>query len=370
MRTSVEEQTGALGGTGESVAVVDGNTAIAEAALRAGCRFFTGYPITPATEILEYMAQHMQQMGGVYVQAESEVAGIHMIYGAAAAGVRSMISSSSPGIVLMSEGFATLAAADLPCVIVNVCRGGPGNISGYSQGDYFFHTKGSGHGDFHSLVFSPSTVQEAVDLVYSAFDIAERYRTPVTILGDWMLSKTTEAVKYPPHVKDRTEKPPWALTGAKCRPPRRVLMSLWTEGLYDLELLERMTSDRYSRYDLAAQNEIRFEAVQVDDCDILIVSFGFVGRIAKTVVALARQEGYRVGLLRPISLYPFPHQAVKDAGARARKILVVEANTGQMIEDVKLAVCGETDVFFFGRLGGIAPSVEEIMGKIRQLSES
>jgi 2-oxoglutarate ferredoxin oxidoreductase subunit alpha len=342
-----------------------GNEAIAESAIRAGCRFFFGYPITPQTEVAAYMAKRMRKEGGTYLQAESEVAAINMVYGAAAAGARAMTSSSSPGISLKAEGISYMAGADLPGVIVNVQRGGPG-LGGIqpSQSDYWQATRATGHGDFHVIVLAPSTVQEMADEVYEAFDLADKYRTPVMILADGMLGQMMEPVVLPEPKGELPEKP-WAVTGHHFERPHNVVNSLYLKP----EDLERLNRERFERYRAIQADEQRAEGYLVDDAEVVVVAFGACARIARSAVDKARAKGIKVGLIRPISLWPFPADAVTAAIPSAKVFLTVEMNMGQMVDDVRLAINGRRPVEFFGRTGGIIPTPVEVLAEIERLAE-
>ncbi len=343
-----------------------GNEALAEAAIRAGCRFFFGYPITPQTELAAYMAKRMGKAGGVYLQAESEIAAINMVYGASAAGKRAMTSSSSPGISLKGEGISYMAGADLPGVIINVQRGGPG-LGGIqpSQSDYFQATRATGHGDFHLIVLAPSTVQEMTDYVFRAFDLADEYRMPVMILADGMLGQMMEPVVLPEPKTELPEKP-WAVTGHRGERPHNVVNSLYLKP----EELEDTNIERFERYERIKAAEQRAEEYLVDDADIVVVAFGASSRIARSAVNKAREKGIKVGLIRPITLWPFPVNAIGAAADRAKAILTVEMNMGQMVEDVRLAVCGRVPVEFFGRAGGIIPTPVETLAAIERIAAS
>ncbi len=346
--------------------LMKGNEAIAEAAIRAGCRFFFGYPITPQTEVAAYMAKRMPKEDGVYLQAESEIAAINMVYGASAAGARAMTSSSSPGISLKSEGISYMAGADLPGVIVNVQRGGPG-LGGIqpSQSDYWQATRAMGHGDFHVLVLAPSTVQEMTDLVFAAFDLADTYRTPVMVLADGMLGQMMEPVVLPER-KGVTPEKPWALTGHGGKRERNIVNSLHL----DPAVLEDTNRERFARYEAIRANEQRAEELLTDDADIVVVAFGASSRVARSAVNKARERGVRAGLVRPVTLWPFPVDAVKRAAANAKAVLVVEMNMGQMVDDVRLATNGSVPVSFFGRTGGIIPTPAEVLARIETRAAS
>jgi 2-oxoglutarate/2-oxoacid ferredoxin oxidoreductase subunit alpha len=344
--------------------LMKGNEAIAESAIRAGCRFFFGYPITPQTEVAAYMAKRMAKEGGTYLQAESEIAAINMVYGAAAAGARAMTSSSSPGISLKGEGISYIAGADLPAVIVNVQRGGPG-LGGIqpSQSDYWQATRATGHGDFHCIVLAPSTVQEMADEVFEAFDLADEYRTPVIILADGMLGQMMEPVVLP---EAKTELPakPWAVTGHRGERPHNIVNSLHLQP----EELERTNIERFERYAEIRTNEQRAEEFATEDADVVVVAFGACARIARSAVTKARAAGIRAGLIRPITLWPYPTDAIERAIPHAGAFLTVEMNMGQMVDDVRLAVNGRRPVEFFGRAGGIIPTPAEVLDRIERLS--
>ncbi|HAS54675.1 MAG TPA: 3-methyl-2-oxobutanoate dehydrogenase subunit beta [Nitrospiraceae bacterium] len=343
--------------------LMSGNEALAEAAVRAGCRRYFGYPITPQNEIPEYLSRRLPEIGGTFLQAESEIASINMVFGAAAVGERAMTSSSSPGISLMQETISFLAAAELPAVIVNMHRGGPGlgNIAP-SQSDYFQAVKGGGHGDYKLLVYAPANLQEVVDLTVRAFEKADEYRTPVMILGDGVLGQMMEPVELPDVKLQEVEKP-WALTGAAGRPARVIRTLFMLPG--EEGMLERHNYKLKQKYDRMAEHETMHESVALDDAETVIVAFGTAARIAKSAVAIARAEGMKVGLLRPITLFPFPVKAVARAAERAGRFLVVEMNMGQMVEDVRLAVNGKVDVAFYGRPGGAVLSVEDILSALQ-----
>ncbi len=342
-----------------------GNEAIAEAAIRAGAEAFFGYPITPQSELLEYMSQRMPELGRVFLQAESEIGAINMVYGAASAGVRVMSSSSSPGISLMQEGLSYIAGSEVPVVLVDIMRGGPGlgNIQP-SQGDYNQMVKTAGHGDFHSIVLAPSTLQEAIDLIYESFDLAFRYRTIVVILGDGSLGQMMEPVEMPPFKEWPNERPDWALRGAKDRPPN-LITSLYL-GAEKLEALNLRLQEKLARIKAHEQRHATF---MIEDAETLIVAFGTVGRIATSAVRQARAEGMKVGLFRPITLWPWPEDAL-DAlleTGRIKNILVVEMNAGQMLEDVERIVARRVPVRFYGRMGGAIPLPDDILPILREM---
>jgi len=346
--------------------LMKGNEAIAEAAVRGGCRYFFGYPITPQNEIPEYLSRRLPEVSGVFIQAESEISAINMVYGAAGAGGRAMTSSSSPGISLKQEGISYIAGAELPCVIVNMVRSGPG-LGGIlpSQGDYFQAVKGGGHGDYRMLVYGPSTVQEAVDLIYNAFDKAEQYRLPVMILGDAMLGQIMEGVSIP-EMKDPSTFPskPWATDGTGVGEKRRIINSLYIKA----DELESINKRIFSRYAEMAKNETAAEEYMLDDAEIVLTAYGSVARIAKSAVNMLREQGVKAGLLRPITLYPFPSdnyiKLIKKGNVK--KFLDIELSMGgQMIEDVKLAVNGALPVYYFGRSGGNVMTDEDIVNYIK-----
>jgi len=334
-----------------------GNEAIAEAAIRAGCRYYFGYPITPQNEIPEYMARRLPEVSGVFLQAESEVASIYMVFGASGAGARVMTSSSSPGISLMQEGISYIAAGELPCVIVNMMRGGPG-LGGIqpSQSDYFQATKGGGHGDYHLLVLAPSTVQEAVSLTMEAFDLADKYRNPVMILGDGFIGQMMEPAVFEKKSESNPPAKEWALTGAQGRKANLIR----TLDLNPVKL-EQHNRKLQRKFEEMIKNEVRVENYLTEDADIVIAAYGTVARIAKTAIQVLRNKGVKAGMVRPISLFPFPYKAFEEVTQHVGKILVVEMSLGQMLEDVKLGVCGKADIRFYGRVGGMVPTYEEIV---------
>ena len=344
--------------------LMKGNEAMAEAAIRAGCRHFFGYPITPQTEVAAYMAKKMPKIGGTYLQAESEVAAINMVLGASAAGVRAMTSSSSPGISLKTEGISYIAGSDLPCLIVNVERGGPG-LGGIqpAQSDYWQATRALGHGDLHALVFAPSTVQELVDVVFLAYDLAEKYRMPALLLSDGLLGQMMEPVSFPEPVTEKAEKP-WAACGHQNKRPHNIVNSLYLQP----EELERTVVERFQRYAQVEKEEQRCQEYLCDDADYILTAFGATARISKSAVDTLRARGIRAGLLRPITLWPFPKDAFRRHAAHARAFLSVEMNMGQMVDDVRLATGGKVPVEFFGHTGGIIPRPAEIVEKVKTMA--
>ena len=336
-----------------------GNEVLAESAMRAGCRFYAGYPITPQNELPAYMAKHMPEVGGVFIQAESEISAINMVFGASLAGARAMTSSSSPGISLKQEGISYLAACELPAVIVNIMRGGPGlgNIAP-SQSDYFQATKGGGHGDYHQIVLAPASLQEIVDLTFLAFDLADMYRTPVMILGDGFLGQMMEPVVIRAQAEKMRAsiKKDWVLDGCKGRESRFIKSLLLGEGELE-ELNERLQK----KYNEVKDKEARCEVLYGDDAKIMLVAYGTTSRICKAVVEKFRKEGKRVGLVRPISLWPFPEKALKELAKSVEAFLVVEMICGQMIDDVRLSIDCRKPVYFYGRSGGEVPAASAIL---------
>ena len=341
-----------------------GNEAVSQAGLDAGCRAFFGYPITPQNQIPEYFAREMPKLDGVFLQAESEVAAINMVYGAAAAGVRVMTTSSGPGISLKQEGISYIAECELPCVIVNIMRGGSGlgNIAP-SQSDYFQAVKGGGHGDYRTLVFAGWSVQELYELTREAFDIADRYRSPVIVLGDAVLGQMMEPVVIPEEVVDPATLPPkpWATNGAKGR-PRNIINSLHIDPP-DLEEINLRLQRRYEEADKA---EVRYATEELEDAEIAVIAYGSAARVAVTAIAEARAAGLSVGLFRPISLFPFPSRELAALAKRVRAMLVIELSLGQMVEDVRLAVEGSCPVGFYGRSGGIVVTPAQVLQDIER----
>lgn len=344
--------------------LMKGNEAIAEAAIRAGCEAYYGYPITPQTEVLEYMARRMPSLGRAFVQAESELGAVNMVYGAACTGARVMTTTSSPGYSLMQEGISYIVCSKLPAVIVNVMRGGPGlgNIQP-AQGDYFQMTKGGGHGDYNAIVLAPFTVQETVDLIVEAFDLADKYRWLVTVIADGMIGQIMEPVEFPELQKPKRPEHPWALTGAKGR-KKNIVTSLFL-GAQNLERenlkLQKIIAE-------IRANEVRSAEYMMEGAEIIVVAYGTAGRIAQTAVKQARAEGIPVGLFRPITMFPFPYEHLDRCADSACQILVVELSAGQMIEDVRLATRCRLPISFFGKMGGIVPLPEEILEEIERLA--
>lgn len=348
--------------------LLKGAEAIGEAAVQAGCKLFFGYPITPQNEIPEYMSYRLPQVGGTFVQAESEVAASNMLYGAAGAGARVFTTSSSPGISLMMEAISYIAGAELPCVIVNIMRAGPG-LGGIlpSQGDYFQATKGGGHGDYRCLVLAPWSVQEAADLVMLAFDLADFYRNPVMVIADALIGQMMEPVEFKPYKPQKELKPKdWATTGAKGRKPN-IINSLFL----DPEVLEKHNQKLKKKYEEMEKNEKRWATYEIsEDMDVLIVAFGTVGRVALTGIQMLKKKGIKAGLFRPITLYPFPYDELKKEAMKARGVFVFELSTGQMLEDVKISIMDKKPIGFYGRQGGILITPEEVVEEAEKFSKN
>ena len=343
-----------------------GNEAIAEAAIRAGCKLFFGYPITPQTELSEYMAKNMPKRGGLSLQAESEVAAINMILGASASGARCITSSSSPGISLKSEGVSYLVGSDLPAVIVNVQRGGPG-LGGIqaAQSDYYQATKALGHGDMHLIVLAPASVQEMASLTGEAFDLADIYRTPVMLFADGALGQMMEPIDLDERKAREIPEKTWACCGHGNKREHNVINSLYIQP----EVLEKTVLERFEHYRKIEENEVKYEDFMLDDAETVIVAYGITSRIAKTAVRAARAEGIKAGLLRPITLYPFPVKRLAELAETAQRFISVEMSMGQMVTDVRLAVNCSKPVTHFGHTGGVIPTPEEIVNEIRRLSK-
>ena len=341
--------------------LMKGNEAIAEAAIRAGCRHYFGYPITPQTEIAAYMAKKMPKIGGVFLQAESEIASINMVYGAAAAGMRVMTSSSSPGISLKTEGLSYIAGSDVPALVVNVQRGGPG-LGGIqpSQSDYFQATKGGGHGDYRMIVLAPASVQEMASLTIKGFNLADKYLMTSMILADGTIGQMMEPISFE-DVETETYEKPWALTGTNCERKHNIVNSLYLQP----DALERTNFERYEKYAVVEENEPMWEEYMMEDAEICVVAFGIASRVAKNAVVAARAEGIKVGLIRPITLWPFPTKALRAAADKVKSFVSVELNMGQMIEDVKLATGCKRPVTLCNRAGGMIPSPDQVLDSIR-----
>ncbi len=345
--------------------LMKGNEALAEAAIKAGCRHYFGYPITPQTEVAAYMARRMPKIGGTFLQAESEIAAINMVIGAASCGLRAMTSSSSPGISLKSEGISYMAGCDLPALIVNVQRGGPG-LGGIqpSQSDYFQAVKGGGHGDYHLIVLAPDSVQEMYSLCFKAFDLADKYRMPAMILADGTLGQMMEPVSIDNEEVKVYDKP-WATTGTGNHPGRNIINSLSLSPAQ----LEEWNISRFERYAALKEREVMYEEFMTEDADYIIVAFGIVARIAKNAIKEARKNGIKVGLIRPITLFPFPEKVLAAAAEKAKAFLSVELNMGQMADDVKLAVKCKKPVYFYGRTGGVLMRPEEIVDALVRIEK-
>ncbi len=344
--------------------LMKGNEALAEASIRNNCKHFFGYPITPQTEISAYLSKILPKIGGTFLQAESEISAINMVLGASACGVRVLTSSSSPGISLKTETISYMAGCDLPCVIVNVMRGGPG-LGGIqpSQADYYQATKALGHGDFHIIVLAPSSVQEIVDLVGIAFDLADKYRTPVMILADGILGQMMEVVTFPDTNEDISIYKDYTTTGTKNTRKPNIINSL----MLNPQELEKSIVDRFDKYELIKLNEVRYTEYLTDDAQLVLVAYGATARICKSTVDMARELNLKVGLFRPITLYPFPENQLHSLAQNVDKMLVVEMSMGQMIDDVKLATKFQCDIEFFGRTGGVVPTELEILNKIQEI---
>ena len=340
--------------------LMKGNEAIAEAAIIAGCRHYFGYPITPQTEVAAYMAKRMPKIGGTFLQAESEIAAINMVYGVASTGKRVMTSSSSPGISLKGEGISYLAGADLPALIVNVQRGGPG-LGGIqpSQSDYFQATKGAAHGDFHMIVLAPASVQEMAELTVKGFDLADKYRMTTMILADGTMGQMMEPVSLDFAVSEPTPKP-WAVTGTKCEREHNIINSLFLKP----EELEKTNFERYDRYKVIEENEVMYEEYMMDDAEICVAAFGIAARVSKNAINEARKQGIKVGLIRPITLWPFPNKVFAKAAEHVKQFISVELSMGQMIEDVRLATGCKVPVTLCNRTGGMIPSPEQVLEAI------
>lgn len=341
------------------IKLMKGNEALAEAMIRAGCDAYFGYPITPQSEVLEYLSREVPKKSDmVLVQAESEVAAINMIYGAAGCGKRVMTTSSSPGISLMQEGISYIAGAELPCVICNVNRGGPGlGTIQPSQADYFQSVKGGGHGDYHLIVLAPSSVQEMVDFVKLGFELGEKYRNPVMILADGAIGQMMEKVELFDQIPRKTEFPEWATTGRKKGQDRNYITSLFIKP----EKMEQINLGLQAKYRVMEKEEVRYQTLNTEDAEYIFTGYGLGARICMKAMELGREKGYKIGLIRPISLYPFPVQVYHDIAPQVKSFLDVEMNAGQMVEDVRLSVNGQKKVYFYGRMGGMIPSPDEIL---------
>ena len=345
--------------------LMKGNEAIAEAAIQAGCRHYFGYPITPQTEVAAYMAKKMPKIGGVFLQAESEVASINMVYGAAAAGARVMTSSSSPGISLMGEGLSYIAGSDVPAFVVNVQRGGPG-LGGIqpSQSDYFQATRGGGHGDYHMIVLAPASVQEMASLTVKGFNLADKYSMIAMILADGTIGQMMEPISFEDVEVEHYDKP-WALTGTECKRKHNIVNSLYLQP----DVLEKKNFERYEKYKVVEANEALHESYLMDDADVCVVAFGIAARVAKNAVVAARGEGIKAGMIRPITLWPFPKQALSQAADQVKSLLSVELSMGQMVEDIQLATGCRRPVSLCNRVGGMIPSPDQVLESIRKAAK-
>lgn len=343
--------------------LMKGNEAIAEAAIRAGCMHYFGYPITPQTELAAYMAKRMPKIGGTFLQAESEIAAINMVYGVSASGKRVMTSSSSPGVSLKQEGISYIAGSDLPALIVNVQRGGPG-LGGIqpSQSDYFQATKGGGHGDYHLIVLTPASVQEMADLTSLAFDLSDKYRVPAMLLADGTMGQMMEPVILPEPHEPHIDKP-WAVTGTQMKRKHNIVNSLYLVP----EELERTNIERFERYRQIEENEARCESFMTEDAEIVVVAFGIAARVSKNAVKAARKEGIKAGLIRPITVWPFPKKPISELAEKVKGFISVELSMGQMIEDIMLAENCKRPVELCFRAGGMIPSPEQVLESIRKM---
>ncbi len=342
--------------------LVKGNTALAEAAIQAGCRYYFGYPITPQNDIPEYLSEHLPKTGGVFIQAESEIASINMVMGASATGARAMTSSSGPGISLMQEGMSYMAGSEIPGLVVNVMRCGPG-LGGISptQGDYFQATRGGGHGDYYNIVLAPASVQEMFDLTIKAFELSDKYRNPAMILADAILGQMKEPAVLEPREPVRFFDKPWAITGAKDRKQQYLKTLYLSDGEQEAHNLELK-----KKYDIIREKDVICEEKWLDDAELVVIAFGTASRIVKTAMNMAKEEGLRVGLIRPITLFPFPEREIRAASKRIPKVLVVEMNTGQMLTDVQISAHRSADIFFYGRPGGGVPTPEEVLEEMKR----
>ncbi len=345
--------------------LMKGNEAIAEAAIRSGCRHYFGYPITPQTEVAAYMAKRMPKIDGVFLQAESEIASINMVYGAAAAGMRVMTSSSSPGISLMGEGLSYIAGSDVPAFVVNVQRGGPG-LGGIqpSQSDYFQATRGGGHGDYHMIVLAPASVQEMASLTVKGFNLADKYNMIAMILADGTIGQMMEPISFEDVEIEHYDKP-WALTGTQCQRKHNIVNSLYLQP----DVLEKKNFERYEKYRTVEENEALHESYMMDDAEVCVVAFGIASRVAKNAVVAARAEGIKAGLIRPITLWPFPKKALSEAADQVKSFVSVELSMGQMVEDIQLATGCRRPVSLCNRVGGMIPSPDQVLASIRKAAK-
>lgn len=346
--------------------LMKGNEAIGAAAIAAGCRYFFGYPITPQSELPEYMSRELPKVGGVFLQAESEIAAINMVYGAAGSGARVMTSSSSPGFALKQEGMSYLAGAELPALVVDVMRGGPGLGSIQpSQTDYYMVTRGGGNGDYRTIAFAPASIQELVDMIIDGFELADKYRNPVVVCADGMLGQMMEPVEFKKIDTDNIAEKPWATNGTGGTREPNIINSLYLAP----EALEEHNLKLIKKYKEISENETRYDVDQVEDAEFVLTAFGTTSRIVRSAVAALREEGYKVGIVRPQVLWPFPNQAFEELPDTVKGILTVEMNTGQMIDDVRIAVAGKVPVYHYGRYGGMIPLVEDIVAETKRIME-
>lgn len=346
--------------------LMKGNEAVGAAAIAAGCKYFFGYPITPQSEVPEYLARELPKAGGVFLQAESEIAAINMVYGAAGTGARVMTSSSSPGISLKQEGISYIAGAELPCVIVNMMRGGPGLGSIQpSQTDYFQSTRGGGNGDYRTITLAPASVQEMADLIIEGFDLADIYRNPVLICGDGMLGQMMEPVELKEHEGRKLPEKPWAATGTGGERTPNIINSLYLSP----DELEEHNKKLMKKYDIVREKEVRVETLYLDDATLVLSAYGTTSRICKSAMEELRREGYKIGMIRPVTLWPYPYETFEKLSKSVKDVLVVEMNQGQMVDDVKIGVAGRQQVHFYGRQGGMVPSTEEIVEKVKEIVE-
>ncbi len=352
-----------------SKVLMKGNEALAEAAIRAGLKGYFGYPITPQSELLEYISRELPNRGGSFIQAESEIAAINMVYGAAGTGERVMTSTSSPGYSLMQEGISYIACGELPCLLVNVVRGGPGlGTIQPSQGDYFQAVKGGGHGDYKVIVLAPNSVQEMADFAYLGMDLADKYRTPVLILADGALGQMMEPVIFPEYDPEehKVDHSSWATRGKPDSREHHVITTLHLVA----EEMEKINYKLQDKYRTIMEKEVLYEDIETTDADFVIVAYGLTSRVTHKTVELAREEGLKVGLLRPKTLFPFPSKILAELSQQVQGMMVVEMNAGQMVEDVRLAVNGQIPVYFYGRMGGVIPQPQEILDRIKQIIET
>jgi len=345
--------------------LMKGNEAVGAAAIKAGCKYFFGYPITPQNEVPEYMSRELPKVGGIFLQAESEVAAINMVYGAAGSGGRVMTSSSSPGIALKQEGISYIAGAELPCVIVNMMRGGPGLGSIQpGQADYFQATRGGGNGDYRHVVYAPASIQETVDLIMEAFDVADLYRIPVMVLGDGMIGQMMEAVEFKEPKKRELPEKEWITTGTKEERKPNIINSLYLEP----DELEEHNIRLEKKHELITKKEKKFEVSNLEDADVVCVAYGTTSRIVKNAIEDCEKEGLKVGLIRPITLWPFPEEVFDEINENCKGLLTVEMSMGQMVDDVKISAKGRWPVHFLGRSGGMVPNPAEVVNKIKEIS--